>query len=118
MNRKNKPARRGDLVVVQMAELATQDGEIEIKRCFLTLGRVTLANEKGTVMAYRRFGRHFVDREVPEQCAGVNAQRIDMQAIERDMTARIAKNPTANEFADLETLEAYLCTFMKETRVP
>ena len=113
MKKEIKPARRGDLVAVQVAELVHRGDETEMGRCFWTLGRVTLANDSGTVMAYRTFGSHFVDREVPSLCFGVGAHRLDMRAIENDMIARVTKDAMANEFADLDAVNTYVCTFMK-----
>lgn len=113
MNKPNKPSRRGDLVAVVMGEI-THGGEgEETTRLFWTLGRVTYADENGTVAAWRRFGQHFVDREVPSRCGGVGAHRIDMRAFESDMAARLATNAKANEFEDLDALNSYLLPFMK-----
>ena len=114
MKKEIKPSRRGDLVVVTIGELEHDGDEARISRYFCTLGRVILADDKGTVMAYRRFGAHFVDKEVPKLCFGVGAQRIDMRAIEADMVARTTTDPKANEFADLDAVNTYVLNFMKE----
>jgi hypothetical protein len=114
MKKEIRPARRGDLVAVEVAELVHRGDETEMGRCYWTLGRVTLVNDSGTVMAYRRFGTHFVDRGVPLLCFGVGAHRLDMRAIESDMIARVAKDAKANELADLDAVNTYVLGFMKE----
>ncbi|WP_233874938.1 hypothetical protein [Paraburkholderia adhaesiva] len=115
MDRPTKPRRRGDLIAIVMGEFVPTEEEEEPTRLFWTLGRVTQAQENGTVTAWRRFGQHFVDKEVPARGAGVGADRIDMRAVESDMAARLAKNANANEFENLDALNSYLLQFMKAT---
>ncbi|MGF6604357.1 hypothetical protein P3T23_009112 [Paraburkholderia sp. GAS448] len=114
LNKPTKPSRRGDLVAVVMGEVVHAEEEGETTRLFWTLGRVTHADDNGTVAAWRRFGQHFVDREVPARCGGVGVHRIDMRAVESDMAARLAKNAKANEFEDLDALNRHLLPFMKK----
>lgn len=119
MDRPTKPRRRGDLIAIVMGEVVRteeeEEEEEETTRLFWTLGRVTNARDNGTVTAWRRFGQHFVDKEVPARGAGVGADRIDMRAVESDMAARLAKNANANEFENLDALNSYLLQFMKAT---
>ncbi|MBB5450977.1 hypothetical protein HDG36_002517 [Paraburkholderia sp. Kb1A] len=113
MSKPTKPSRRGDLVAIVMGEVVYTEEQGETTRLFWTLGRVTHADDNGTVSAWRRFGQHFIDKEVPARCGGVGAHRIDMHAVEGDMVARLAKNAKANEFEDLDALNSYLLPFMK-----
>ncbi|WP_233874175.1 hypothetical protein [Paraburkholderia adhaesiva] len=118
MNDKEYQVHRGDLMLYMATVPMLVDEEGSLLACYWSLARVTSVTPNGHVGAYRTFGTHFVSREEPDECAFLSASKVDVQAIERDMNARVVRQRDANRFKLPDYAYEYVQTFMLETTKP
>lgn len=114
MEDKKYRAQRGDVMLFMAAKPWIGDEEMMLMACHWSLARVTAVTPDGDVSAYRTFGTHFVSRDVAGEHALLSSRKVDVQALENDMNARVAKRPDANEFGAPDYAYEFVKTFVLE----